>query len=115
MSDILGILLIGFMALSALSILSIVLMFVLKNEKAQKIAFYFTAASSIIIAINYAGMTPTYMVGDLIAAALVGFLAIAGILVERLAKDDEKTKKFKLAKIMVAVSALASMIMMMYF
>ena len=102
------------MALSALSILSIVLMFVLKSQKAQKTFFYITAAVAVIIAVNYAGMTPLYMVGDIAAAAVIGALAIAGILVERLAKDEEKAKRFKLAKIMVAVSALASMILMMY-
>ena len=115
MSGILGILLIGFMALSALSILSIVLMFVLKSEKAQKVAFYLTAAASVIIAVNYAGMTPSYMVGDLVAAAVSGGLAIVGILVEKLAKPEEKAKKFKLAKLIVAVSALASMALMMFF
>lgn len=114
MSDILGILLIGFMGLSALAILGIVLMFVLRNEKAQKVAFYLTAAVPIIIAINFAGMTPLYMVGDYIVAALVGGLSIVGILMERLSNEDNKAKRFLLAKIVVSVSALASMLMMTY-
>ncbi len=114
MSDILGILLIGFMAISALSILSIVLMFVLKNEKAQKVAFYLTALSAIVIAVNFAGMTPLYMVGDYMMAAAVGVLAIAGILVERLSNDENRAKRFLTAKVMVTVSALASMIMMAF-
>ena len=115
MSDILGILLIGFMAISALTILGIVLMFLLKGEKAQKIAFYFTAISSVVIAINYAGMTPLYMTGNLIVAGLIGAVAIAGVLVERLSSEENKEKRFKLAKIMVSLSAIASMINLMYF
>ena len=115
MSDILGILLIGFTAISSLTIISIILMFILKSPKAQKIAFYFTAISSVVIAINYAGMTPLYMTGDLLIAGLIGLVSIAGILVERLASDENREKRFKLAKVMVALSALASMIMLMYF
>lgn len=115
MSGILGILLIGFIAVSAFAILGIALMFLLKSEKWQKRALYLTAAAAVIITVNYAGMTPFYMVGDLVAAALIGGLAIVGVLVERLAKDENRVKRFKLAKILVSASAIASMILMMYF
>ena len=105
----LDMLIILFMGLSGLSLLGIVLMYVLKDEKKQKWMFYFLVAMGLIIAGNSMMMVPAYMVGELAIRGLLGVLGIAALLVQLKGK---KANSFLTAKLMVTASVLVGLIMM---
>ena len=105
--DPLGALVITFFVMSIISILAVVLLHTLKNEKFKKIILYFLSVWSIIIA--YCGIlsTPFYMSGERFITVAIGALAVVGILVWKLSK---KENKFKIASILVSVSVVAGMV-----
>lgn len=103
----LDMLIILFMVLSVLSLLGIVLMYVLKDEKKQKWMFYFLVAMGLIIAANSVMMVPTYMVDSIVARGLIGALSIAALLVQL---KGQKENSFLTAKLMVTASVIAGLI-----
>ena len=102
-------LIIVFIAMAVLSIIGVVLQFAVRNEKIQKVSFYFAAALGAVLGIFKYLSTP--LTGLYTGQIVIGFglaaLAIAAVVLQLVKKDE---KSFKLAKILVAVSVIGGMI-----
>lgn len=96
-----------FMIMTAVSLLAIVLMFVLKHPLAKKVIFYFLAAQGMLIAWLNALMTPFTYPGELALGWGLGGLSVAALLMALLGKTEKVTK---IARVLVAVSVVVGMI-----
>lgn len=105
--DPLGALVITFFVMSIITVISLVLLFVAKNEKLKKGLFYFLSVWSVIIAYCNVLSLPEYWIGEITLALGIGALGIAGLLFQLISK---KENKFQIASIMVAVSVVAGML-----
>ena len=77
----LGILMIGFVVMSVISILGLLLMFLVKNRKTTEKVLYFMAGWGMIIAVLGASAQPSNYVIQQLVSWILGFLGIAGVLV----------------------------------
>jgi len=102
-------LIIVFIAMAVLSIIGVVLQFAVRNEKIQKVSFYFAAALGAALGIFKYLSTP--LTGLYTGQIVIGFglaaLAIAAVVLQLVKKDE---KSFKLAKILTTVSVIGGMI-----
>lgn len=107
MLDPLGALVITFFVMSIISIIGIILMYVVRNEKVQKGFFYFLAIWGVIIA--YCGVlsTPDLWLERIVASWALGALGVVALLIQLCMK---KENKFKIAKILVTISVVAGMV-----
>ena len=99
----LDLLVVVFMALAAASVLSVGLMFLLRNEKAKRICLYITVALGLYTA--YVGFSiglTGWFVGQIGAAVLTVLLGIASVVLERMSKKDPKW--FKMARILAVAT-----------
>ena len=99
----LDLLIVAFMVLAALTLLSICLMFLLKNKRAKNVFFYIVTAlglyvSSIGLRIGLSGLFAE-QIGIGVLAALMGS---GTFVLERMSKGDEK--KLKIARIISAAA-----------
>ena len=102
MMTFLDLLIIVSMALIAASFLSVVLMFLVRNKKVQRICFYITAALSLYV--GYVGIRINWL-GFSGQAALAAALALVGVgafVLERLKKNDDRM--FLFARIAAAAA-----------
>ena len=102
----LDLLVIAFMGLAALTLLSLSLMFLLKNQKGKRICFYVVAAlglyvSSIAFRIGLSGQFPT----QIVLGVLTALVSVGAFVVERTAKGHEK--RFLLARVLAAAALVA--------
>ena len=86
----LDLLIIVSMVLIAASFLSVVLMFLIRNKKVQRVCFYIAAALGLYIGyvgfrINWPGFS-----GQAILAAVLALVGAGAFVLERIKKDDEK-------------------------
>ena len=105
----LDLLVIVFMGLIAMTLLSLCLMFLLKNKTAKRVCFYTVSALSLYVTtiglrIGIGGLFPT----QIAVGALTGLLAIAAIVLELRGKGDEK--KLRIARILAAATLVLGMI-----
>lgn len=107
MLDSLGALVITFFAMSFISIIGVILLFFLKNEKVKKGLLYFLGLWGLVIAYCNIQTVVTYSTAGLLIAGGLGVLAIAGVLISLLGKGENR---FKIAQILVTISVFAGMI-----
>ncbi len=98
----LDLLVIVFMALAAVTLLSLSLMFLIKNKKAQKACFYTASVLAVYVAsvgirIGF-GMFPIQVIVGILAA----LVSIGAFILERVSKGNEKM--FLIARILSAVA-----------
>ena len=107
MLDSLAALVITFMVMSIVSLLGVVILNLIKNEKIKKVLFYFFVVWAMII--TYCGVlaTPPYLLGELVVTFLIGGLAVAARLIKLCGKSE---KRFKIARILVSISVVVGMI-----
>ena len=96
-----GIFAVLFAAVSVVSVLGILLLFLLKEEKGQKICLYIMGAWGMCIAAFHGLSLPGNWIGGQIAAWGLGLMSAAGIVVCAGAEGEGKRQ---LASILVAVS-----------
>lgn len=86
----LDLLIIVSMALIAASFLSVVLMFLIRNIKVQRVCFWITAAFGVYI--GYVGIRITWMNfdGQAILAAAMALVSIGAFALERVRKGNDK-------------------------
>jgi hypothetical protein len=86
----LDLLIIVSMALIAASFLSVVLMFLIRNIKVQRVCFWITAALGVYI--GYVGIRITWMDfdGQAILAAAMALVSIGAFALERVRKGNDK-------------------------
>ena len=107
MMDSLGLLVITFMVMSLVSVVGVILLYAVKNEKVKKGMFYFLAIWGMIVA--YCGVlsTPGYMLGETIISWALGGLSVVALLIQLCMK---KEKRFQIARVLVTISVVAGMI-----
>ena len=105
--DPLGALVVTFFTMSIISIISLVLLHFLKNEKVKKGLLYFLSVWGVIIA--YCGVlaTPPYMMSEILITVAIGVMAIAAGLFSKFSKRENK---FQIASVLVTFSVVAGMI-----
>lgn len=104
----LGYLAIMFIIMSVVTIIGVVLLLIIKNEKANRIVLYIMAAWGIIIAIMNITSLPINWIIWRVAAGACGLVGLAGGIVRFIAKEDLKT----VSALLTIVSVLAGMIML---
>ena len=99
-------LVITFFAMSFISILGVILMFLTKNEKRKKGIFYGLSIWGMVIAFCNVQTHFSYMVGGITLAIVLGLLAVAAVLIQKFGKSGNH---FKAAQILTAISVVAGM------
>ena len=97
-----------FLGLAVLSVLSIVMMFAVKNTVVRKVFFYIAAAIGLYTA--YAGFITTWpmFANQSYLAIIFGACAIIAVILERTSKYNEK--RFSLARVLVTLAVVVGMI-----
>ncbi len=106
----LDLLVIVFMVLSAMTLLSLCLMFLIKNRTAKKVFFYIVSGLGIYMSwvgfrIGFGGLFPLQMV----IGVLTALMAIGSIVLEQIGKKRENEKLSRIARIMSAVSLICAL------
>lgn len=104
----LGYLAIMFIIMSVVTIIGVVLLLIIKNEKANRIVLYIMAAWGILISVMNITSLPINWIIWRIAAGACGLAGLAGGIVRFIAKEDLKT----VSALLTIVSVLAGMIML---
>ena len=105
----LGMILILFMAMSIISVVGLVLLFLLKGEKAQKTVFYFMAVWGMLIAWMTATSYPTNYIRAQVISWGFGALAIVAVLVRLCGKGKNTiltAKALAAASVVLGMAAL---------
>lgn len=86
----LDLLIIVSMALIAASLLSVVLMFLIRNKKVQRVCFYIAAALSLYMA--YVGIRINWpdFYGQAVLAVVLALVSIGSVVLERVKKNNDK-------------------------
>ena len=103
----LDLLIIVFMAMTAISLLAICLMFLVKHPTVKKVSFYFLAIFGMLVAVLNHLMTPFTFPGELAIGWGLGGLSVAALLMTLLSKNE---KLRKIAPILVVVSVVFGML-----
>lgn len=97
-----------FVIMSAISIAGLVLLLIIKNEKANRAILYIMSAWGILIAVMNVTALPINWTAWRIAAGVCGLAGLAGGIVRFMAKKDLK----KVSVLLTMISVLAGMIML---
>ena len=103
----LGLLLILFMVMSIISVVGLLLLFLLKGEKAQKIVFYFMALLGMFIAWMTATSYATNQIKEQMISWGFGALAVVAVLVRLCGKSKNAALA---AKLLAAASVVLGMV-----
>lgn len=103
----LGLLLILFMVMSIISVVGLLLLFLLKGEKAQKIVFYFMALLGMFIAWMTATSYATNQIKEQMISWGFGALAVVAVLVRLCSKSKNAALA---AKLLAAASVVLGMV-----
>ena len=99
-------LVITFFAMSFISILGVILMFLTKNKQRKKGIFYGLSIWGLVIAFCNVQTHFSYMVGGIAFAIALGLLAVAAVLIQKFGNSGNR---FKAAQILTAISVVAGM------
>ena len=103
----LGLLLILFMVMSIISVVGLLLLFLLKGEKAQRIVFYFMALLGMFIAWMTATGYATNQIKEQMISWGFGALAVVAVLVRLCGKSKNAALAAKLAAASVVLGMVA--------
>lgn len=104
----LGYLALMFIIMSVISIAGLVLLLIIKNEKANRAILYIMAAWGILIAVMNVTALPINWITWRVAAGACGLAGLAGGIVRFIAKEDLKT----VSALLATVSVLVGMVML---
>lgn len=107
MWDPLGMLVITFAVMSVVSVIGIILMYLVKNEKVKRGIFYFLTIWGMIVAWCNVLSIPDMWLGSMLLAWGLGALSVMALLIQLCLK---KENKFTIAKVLVTISIIAGMI-----
>ena len=108
MLNALDLLVIVFMALAAVSLVAVVLMFALRHEMAKKVFFYITAAMGIYMSYVAVRIMRLAFPLQLVLGIVLGLMAVAAIVLRIKGRDNPKLAN--IAPILAAASLVAGMI-----
>jgi len=104
----LDLLVIVFMALAALSLFAVCLMFLVKNRKVRKVCFYITVALGIYAAYIGIRIFRDMFFLQTVLSIVLGLASIGSLVLERVRKDNDQA--FLIARILSAVALLAGLL-----
>ena len=102
----LGLLLVLFMVMSIISVIGLVLLFLLRGEKQQKVVFYFMAIWGMVVAWMTANSYPTNFIKAQLISWAFGALAVIALLIQICGKSE---RAFLTAKVLTAASVVLGM------
>lgn len=97
----------AFIGLSALSLLAVCLMFLVRKPVARKVCFYIVVILCIYMAYVGLYISSGFFLGQTIVAVIVGLTGIVTVALERLSNNDNK--KFLIARILSAIALVIGM------
>lgn len=97
----------AFIGLSALSLLAVCLMFLVRKPVARKVCFYIVVILCIYMAYVGLYISSGFFLRQTIVAVIVGLTGIATVVLERLSNNDNK--KFLIARILSAIALVIGM------
>ena len=97
----------AFVGLSALSLLAVCLMFLVRKPVARKVCFYIVVILCIYMAYVGLYISSGFFLRQTIVAVIVGLTGIATVVLERLSNNDNK--KFLIARILSAIALVIGM------
>ena len=100
-------LIIAFMIMSLVSMIGVILIYLVKNEKMKKGLLNFLTVWGMIIAYCGVRSTPSYMISSTIVTWAIGALSVVALLIQLCSKNENR---FKIARILATVSVVAGMI-----
>ena len=102
MTTFLDLLIVVVLALTAVSLVAMVLMFLVKNRTVKRVCLYLVAALGIYM--GYVGLRIMWInsTGQSILAVLMALTAIGAIVLERFSRDNRK--KFLIAQVMASTA-----------
>ena len=108
MDTFLDLLIVVVLALAALSLVAIALMFLVKNAKVRRVCLWIVAALGVYIGyvgirINFPGFLP-----EVILAGVMALAAVGAVVLERLSKGNEK--QFLIARILASAALVVGML-----
>ena len=103
----LGILLIAFIGMSLISIIGLLLMYLLKNERAKAVTFYCMSVWGMIISVTGATSLPTNYTLSIVAAWALGILSVIGLIVHVRARSKIE---YMTSYILVTISVIAGIL-----
>lgn len=104
----LDLLIVVVMALVAVSLLAIVLMFLVKHPTVRRVCFYITVALGVYLGtVGVRIMWPGFPTQMALAVAMA-LVSIAALVLERLSKGDEK--KFLIARVLASAAVVVGMV-----
>lgn len=107
-----GIMSVLFVGMSVFSVLGLLLMYLLKNEKAKAVCFYCMSVWGMAIAAISATSLPSNFTAAQIAAWAIGFLSVIGLLIHIRAKSDSQLNA---AYILTTISVIAGILNLFVF
>jgi len=107
MNTFLDLLIVVVLALLAVSLVSIALMFLVKNKTVKRICLYITAVLGVYM--GYVGIRILWpgFAGQVAVAVLAALTSIGAVVLERLSRDSKK--RFLIAQIMASAALLVGM------
>ena len=108
MTTFLDLLIVVVLALAAISLVAMVLMFLVKNRTVKRICLYIVAALGIYM--GYVGLRILWpgFAGQVALAVLAALVSIGAVVLERLSRDSKA--KFLTAQIMASASLIIGML-----
>ena len=97
----------AFVGLSALSLLAVCLMLLVRKPVVCKVCFYIVVIFCIYMAYVGLYISSGFFLGQTIVAVIVGLTGIATVVLERLSNNDNK--KFLIARILSAIALVIGM------
>lgn len=97
----------AFIGLSALSLLAVCLMLLVRKPVVCKVCFYIVVILCIYMAYVGLYISSGFFLGQTIVAVIVGLTGIATVVLERLSNNDNK--KFLIARILSAIALVIGM------
>ena len=108
MTTFLDLLFVVVLALAAVSLLAIALMFLVKNKTVKKVCFYLVTLMAVYI--GYVGFRINFpgFASQMVLAVLMALIAIAALILERVSKAP--TGHFLLARVLASAALVTGMI-----
>ena len=97
----------AFIGLSALSLLAVCLMLLVRKPVVRKVCFYIVVILCIYMAYVGLYISSGFFLGQTIVVVIVGLTGIATVVLERLSNNDNK--KFLIARILSAIALVIGM------
>ena len=97
----------AFIGLSALSLLAVCLMLLVRKPVVRKVCFYIVVILCIYMAYVGLYISSGFFLGQTIVAVIVGLTGIVTVVLERLSNNDNK--KFLIARILSAIALVIGM------